>query len=102
MEKITYKCRNCGWNKSIVAQWADSKPTFCANKKCDYSAVKSQRTKKSFRNSPEVLEIIKPVKPKPPKVHVPVSAKVEKIESTQEETAKERKKKRRGHTPENG
>lgn len=101
MDKITYKCRNCGWNKSIAAQWSDSKPSFCANKKCDYSAAKAQRTKKSFRNTPGMLEIIKPTKPKPPPVHVPVSKKAEKVVNNQEELAKERKKKRRGHTPEN-
>lgn len=99
MDKVTYRCKNCGWSKSIAAQWSDSRPTFCANRKCDFSTAKATRTKKSFRTMPDMLEIIMPKKPEPPPKHVPVSMKQEKKESKQEEASQERKKKRRGYAP---
>lgn len=40
LEKITYKCKNCGWSARIVAAWGDLKPKRCPNKKCTISFLK--------------------------------------------------------------
>lgn len=60
---MTYKCKSCGWEKSIPALWSDVKPRFCANAKCELS-LKKGKGKKSFRSNPEQLEAIMPA-PKP-------------------------------------
>lgn len=36
-KKIKYKCANCGWEASILAEWSDLKPKRCANKRCNTS-----------------------------------------------------------------
>jgi len=79
MDKITYKCKNCGWSKDIIAVWGDTKPIFCPNKKCEMSKEKS-RGKKSFRKHPEALEVILPkkVKVKKEAPKKPVKKKVKK------------------------
>lgn len=61
METMTYKCKCCGWEKSIPAAWADVSPRFCPTNSCDLSAKKS-KGKKSFRSHPEMLERIIPAK----------------------------------------
>jgi len=72
MDKIVYKCKNCGWTKQIIALWEDSRPVFCPNKKCELSKEKS-KGKKSFRKHPDLLQVTKPHKKptvteeKPPK-----------------------------------
>lgn len=97
MEKLTYKCSECGWEKAIPAQWADVSPRYCGNKKCKYSGrIKRERT--SFLKEPKALLIIKQEKPEPPK-HEPVSKKKEKVKSEIKETQKKtrgRRKSRRG------
>lgn len=61
-DKVTYKCKACKkWEKTIPAAWADQKPRFCMNQKCELS-VKKGKGRKSFRRSPEMLEIILPKK----------------------------------------
>lgn len=60
MEKITYRCKKCGWEKSIPEQWADLKPSRCPTKKC--------RT--IFLLEPQHLEIIKPKKEKTKKEEI--------------------------------
>lgn len=103
MNKITYKCKSCGWETHIIEDWGDIKPDFCGNKKCDYSAAKASKTKKSFRTEPEMLETIKPKKPEIKHTeHQPVSKAAPKVESNFHEKAEERKKKRRSNskTPE--
>ena len=49
MDKIVYKCKNCGWESSIPEQWADLKPKKCPNRKC----------KTHFLITPDSLEIKK-------------------------------------------
>jgi len=56
MKKIKYRCKCCGWNKELPAEWADQKPRFCMASICEYS-VKKSKGKKSFRTNPEMLEI---------------------------------------------
>lgn len=87
--RTKYVCKNCGWETSITAQWADLKPPFCGNKKCDYSKSRARKTKKSFRTNSEMLEIIRPQpkkadskKPRPSKK--PVKVKSPKVEVKEE------------------
>jgi len=58
-KRVIYRCKKCGWEGSVTAQWADIKPIFCPNEKCQLSKVKS-KGKKSFRSEPESLKIIVP------------------------------------------
>ena len=39
--RIKYTCKNCGWETSIIVEWADLKPRRCMNKKCNTSFVKN-------------------------------------------------------------
>lgn len=39
--RIEYKCKKCGWEESIVADWADLKPKLCGNKRCNHSFLKN-------------------------------------------------------------
>lgn len=61
MEKLTYKCNSCGWEKAIPAQWGDVSPRFCGNSSCDYS-LKKGKGKKSFKSHPDQLQKIMPKK----------------------------------------
>jgi len=54
-QRIVYKCKDCGWQTSILASWADLKPKKCMGKKC----------KTSFLQSPDKLLVEKPVASKP-------------------------------------
>lgn len=99
MEKITYTCKSCSWSKSIPLDWSMDKPQFCGNGKCDYSAKRASKTKKSFRTNPEMLEVTKPQK-KEEVVHIPESKATPKVDSDFKKRSEERKKKRRGSTPE--
>ena len=64
MEKVTYKCKCCGWQKAIPAAWADVSPRFCGENTCEYS-IKKGKGKKSFKSNPDMLEKVMPVvKPK--------------------------------------
>ena len=93
MEKLSYRCKDCGWEKSIPAQWADVSPRYCGNKKCKYSGrVKQGRT--SFLKEPKMLEIIMPTKAEP-KVHVPVSKAPKKQSSEVGEKIAEKRTKRK-------
>lgn len=98
MQKLIFKCKNCGWEKGVVAQWVDLSPRYCGNAKCKYSGrIKKDRT--SFLKDPTGLEIIAPKKPEPVKQHVPEPIVVpEPVVSQYEEKALSRKerKKRRG------
>lgn len=58
--RVHFKCKNCGWSVSISARWQDLRPTYCGNAKCDYSAKKAGKTKKSFRKDPDALIVKKP------------------------------------------
>jgi len=97
MEKITFRCKVCSWEKSIPAEW-DDVPQFCGNGKCSHSAKKAFKTKKSFRTDPESLEIIKP-EIKVATKHTPVSKEQPKAESAHKEASESRKTKRRGYAP---
>lgn len=57
LRKIKYKCKNCGWEKSIPEQWADLKPKRCGNPKCNTSFILDK----------EKLDIQKPKKAEKPK-----------------------------------
>ena len=71
MDLMTYKCKCCGWSKSIPASWGDDSPRFCQNSKCEMS-LKKGRGKKSFRSNPDMLEKILPVKkPQPAPTKAP-------------------------------
>lgn len=48
MEKVRYKCKNCGWEKSLPKDWKDLKPSKCPNKKCNTI----------FLLQPEKLEVV--------------------------------------------
>ena len=76
-KRVKYTCKNCGWETSIRAEWADLKPKRCMNKKCNTS----------FLASPKDLIIERPEKPKPkPK---PVTKKDEpKVEKKEEKSEK--------------
>jgi hypothetical protein len=39
--RIKYTCKNCGWETSIITEWADLKPKRCMNKKCNTSFLKN-------------------------------------------------------------
>lgn len=82
MEKITFKCNNCGWEKQIPGQWTDLSPRFCGNNSCELSAKKG-KGKKSFKSHPEQLE-----KKLPPK-----KIKADSSETTLSKQPKVRKKK---------
>jgi hypothetical protein len=56
MSKVKYKCLCCGWTKELPAEWADVRPRFCPNSKCEMSAAKT-KGKKSFRSHPDKLEV---------------------------------------------
>lgn len=55
MRKVKYRCKGCGWTKTLVAEWADVKPRFCFTPTCEMS-VKKSKGRKSFRTNPEMLE----------------------------------------------
>lgn len=64
MDKVTYKCNCCGWEKSIAAAWADVSPRWCGDGSCEFSLKKS-KGKKSYKSHPDMLQKIMPVaKPK--------------------------------------
>ena len=94
MDKVTYKCKKCGWTKDITVLWADIKPVFCPNKNCELSKEKS-KGKKSFRKYPELLEITYPKK-KEEKLEISVKKKikqkVEKVELKKEEVDDKQRK----------
>lgn len=56
MKKATFKCKLCGWEKQLPETWANVTPRFCGNHKCEMSA-RGGKGKKSFRITPELLEI---------------------------------------------
>lgn len=99
MEKLIYRCKSCGWEKAIPAQWADISPRYCGNNKCEYSGRKKSK-KNSFMKTPSMLEIEAPVK-KSPKVESHEPEKSEKIAKESEysdksEKRRSRRKKSRG------
>lgn len=47
VDKITYTCGKCGWNKSLTAMWQDIKPKKCPRPKC----------KTSFIREPQMLQV---------------------------------------------
>jgi len=98
MEKITYKCKVCSWTKSIPCSWEDDSPAFCGNPKCDLSAKRSARSRKSFKSNPECLECQRPEVKETP-IHVPTSKALPKVDSAHNAASEERKKKRRGYAP---
>lgn len=55
-DKVKYTCKNCGWETSIRAEWADIRPKRCMNKKCNTS----------FLASPKDLIITPPAKKEKP------------------------------------
>jgi len=63
MGKVKYRCVCCGWTKELPIEWQDVKPRFCPTPTCEMS-VKKSRGKKSFRLTPEKLEILE-IKDKP-------------------------------------
>lgn len=88
MDKVIYRCKACGWEKTLPATWADVKPRFCPNNKCEYSKKKS-KGKKSFRGSPEQLQVIlleKKVKAEPEK---PKKGRKKKVKETDERSSEE-------------
>lgn len=40
-ERIKYSCKNCGWETSIITEWADLRPKRCMNRKCNTSFLKN-------------------------------------------------------------
>ncbi len=38
--RIKYTCKNCGWETSVIVEWADLRPRRCMNKKCNTSFLK--------------------------------------------------------------
>lgn len=62
MRKVKYRCKCCGWTKTLPADWADVKPRFCPTPTCEMS-VKKNKGRKSFRSEPDKLEetFIEPV-----------------------------------------
>lgn len=40
-KKVKYTCKNCNWQTSIRAEWADLRPKRCMNKRCNTSFLKS-------------------------------------------------------------
>jgi len=53
--RIKYTCKNCGWETSVIVEWADLKPRRCMNRKCNTS----------FLKHPEQLVIQMPEQAKP-------------------------------------
>ena len=84
IDKIKYTCKNCGWETSIRAEWADIKPKRCMNKKCNTSFVASR----------ESLIIEKPKKPKK-KSSSSQSNETKKTKSSSNETNAKQKSRRR-------
>lgn len=39
LKKITYVCKNCGWEKKLPEEWSDLRPKRCGNPKCNTSFV---------------------------------------------------------------
>lgn len=95
MEKVTYRCKGCGWEKSITILWADISPTRCPNHKCVYSG-KNKKNRTSFIKEPNMLEIILPKKEE--KVVEKQQNVEEKVENTttKTESRKSKRKKARG------
>jgi hypothetical protein len=60
-DKVKYTCKNCGWETSIRAEWADIKPKRCMNKKCNTN----------FQAKPKDLIITPPKKKEAPKKEKP-------------------------------
>jgi len=73
MNKVIFTCKNCGWDGQLVSNWADIKPVFCPNKKCQFSKEKS-KGRKSFRSNPEMLEITFPREEQKKEVKKDISA----------------------------
>ena len=90
-KRITYKCKKCGWEGSVTAMWADIKPIFCPNEKCELSKTKG-KGKKSFRSSPESLETILPKEEKKETVKKdkPVYKRIEPKKSSKKKDSNER------------
>ena len=56
MDKVKYRCKGCGWSKVLPSDWADISPRFCPTPTCEMS-VKKGKGKKSFKLTPDMLEI---------------------------------------------
>lgn len=48
--RIKYKCKQCSWEASLVAEWTDIRPKRCGNRRCG----------QNFLTSPTDLEITQP------------------------------------------
>ena len=85
MARIKYTCKNCGWSRSVPAQWADIKPKRCMNAKCNTS----------FTKEPDKLNIDDPTrKSKKVESKVAFKGKPNKLESRIHEEADSKPKKR--------
>jgi hypothetical protein len=73
--KIQYTCKACGWAAAVPELWADLKPTYCGNRRCEYSKAMAPRTKKSFALDPSNLEI------RMPEVAVESSSEQEEVQA---------------------
>ena len=55
-QKITYKCKSCGWTASVVAEWADQKPNRCLGKRCKTSFIKSPDKLATIMPKTQIME----------------------------------------------
>lgn len=98
MRKVKYRCKCCGWTKTLPADWADVKPRFCPTSTCEMS-VKKSKGKKSFRNDPDKLETTFIEVPVSERKDVTVSSvEYEALSSFEETRGKGRKNKRSSET----
>lgn len=52
-DKVKFTCKKCGWDTSIIVEWADLRPKRCMNRRCNTSFIKE----------PDKLQIDMPSKP---------------------------------------
>ena len=97
MRKVKYRCKSCGWHKTLPAEWADVKPRFCPTPTCEMS-VKKSKGKQSFRNNPDKLEttFIEP------HVHVRQDVTHTTVEHTESRPVKEEGKDGKGRSKAKG
>lgn len=99
MQKLIFRCKNCGWEDSVSSQWVDLSPRYCGNKKCEYSG-RVKLKPNSFMKTPSMLEIITPKVEKPAvpehKAETPPAEKVASDFEEKSEQKKSRRKSRRG------
>jgi hypothetical protein len=79
LRKITYVCKNCGWEKKLPEQWSDLRPKRCGNPKCNTSFV-LHKDKLEIK-FPKKLEKVKKLKQEEKS-----DAQPQKSESKQEES----------------